>query len=116
VLTETVIEMSDSRQVPTVWKNLHVAEEVVLRKQVTERTEKVRETVRRDMLEVEHIRKPAAASFAQDIEARAEIAPPVPHEAPQDRRAQQNPREHEEPQYKKQAQGSLQPAAVGQNG
>ena len=26
VLTETVIEMSDSRQVPTVWKSLHVAE------------------------------------------------------------------------------------------
>jgi uncharacterized protein (TIGR02271 family) len=110
VLTETVIEMSDSRQVPTVWKSLHVAEEVVLRKQVTERTEKVRDTVRRDVLEVEHPRQPAAASrdiasSAQNIEARAEIAPPVPHEAPQDKRAQQSPQKHEEPQDKKQGQG-----------
>jgi stress response protein YsnF len=54
VLTETVIEMSDSRQVPRVWKSLHVAEEVVLRKQVTERVEHVRETVRRDVVDVEH--------------------------------------------------------------
>jgi len=56
LLTETVVEMSDSREVPTVWKSLHVAEEVVLRKQVTERTEKVRETVRRDVVEVDQNR------------------------------------------------------------
>lgn len=105
VLTETVVEMSDSRQVPTVWKSLHVAEEVVLRKQVTERTENVRETVRRDVLEVEHPRQPAAASSAKEIEA-----PPVPQEAPHDKRAQQNPREHEEAQDKKHDQGSPPPA------
>jgi uncharacterized protein (TIGR02271 family) len=58
VLTETVVEMSDTHQVPTVWKSLHVAEEVVLRKQATERTEKVRETVRRDVVDVEHDREP----------------------------------------------------------
>ena len=115
VLTETVIEMSDSRQIPTVWKSLHVAEEVVLRKQVTERTENVRETVRRDVLEVEHPRQLAAgpvhaASSAPDIEARAEIAPPLPHEAPHDKRAPQNHREHEEPQDKKHGQGSPHPA------
>ena len=115
VLTETVIEMSDSRQVPTVWKSLHVAEEVVLRKQVTERTENVRETVRRDVLEVEHPRQPAAApvhiaSAGQNIEARAEIASPVAHETPDDKRAHQNPREHEESQDKKHGQGSPQPA------
>ena len=46
--------MSDRGQVPTVWKRLHLAEEVVLRKRVTERTEKVRETVRRDVVDVEH--------------------------------------------------------------
>ena len=54
LFTETVIEMSDSREVLTVWKSLHVAEEVVLRKQVTERTEKVRDTMRRDVVEVDH--------------------------------------------------------------
>ena len=114
VLTETVIEMSDSRQVPTVWKSLHVAEEVVLRKQVTERTENVRETVRRDVLEVEHPRQTAAApihaaSSAPDSEARAEIAPPAPHEAPRDKRAHEDRREHEEPQDKKHGQGSAHP-------
>ena len=57
VLTETVIEMSDSHQVPRVWKTLHVAEEVVLRKQVTERVERVRETVRHDVIDVEHDRE-----------------------------------------------------------
>lgn len=113
VLTETVIEMSDSRQVPTVWKSLHVAEEVVLRKQVTERTEKVRETVRRDVLEVEHSRQPVAAPLpaasGESIEARAEIAPPVPHEASHDKRTQ-TAREHVEPQDKQQDQGSPHPA------
>jgi stress response protein YsnF len=56
VLSETVVEMSDSHQVPTVWKSQHVAEEVVLRMQVTERTETVRDTVRRDVVDVEHDR------------------------------------------------------------
>lgn len=54
VLTETVVEMSDSRQVPQVWKSVHVAEEVFLRRQVTERREQVREVLRRDVVEVEH--------------------------------------------------------------
>ena len=57
VLTETVIEMSDSRQFPQVWKTVHVAEEVVLRREVTERKEQVRETLRHDVLEVEHDRE-----------------------------------------------------------
>jgi len=54
VLTETVIEMSDSRQFPQVWKTVHVTEEVVLRREITERNERVRETLRHDVLEVEH--------------------------------------------------------------
>lgn len=72
VLTETVIEMSDSRQVPTAWKSLHVAEEVVLRKQVTERTEAVRDTVRRDVVDVEHdTRAPRATALATVPQPRA---------------------------------------------
>jgi uncharacterized protein (TIGR02271 family) len=70
LLTETVVEMSDSREVPTVWKSLHVAEEVVLRKQVTERTEKVRDTVRRDVVEVDHSRK----ELTQPAEFTAKVA------------------------------------------
>jgi stress response protein YsnF len=85
VLTETVIEMSDSRQVPTVWKSLHVVGEVVLRKQVIERTEKVRETVRRDVVDVEHARETVSAP-AYEVESSAEM-----HEAQAEHRAQTPP-------------------------
>jgi stress response protein YsnF len=76
VLTDTVTEMSDSSQVPTVWKSVHVGEEVVLRRQVTERTERVRETLRRDVVDVEHERAEVLAPPApkQRIEAEAEGA------------------------------------------
>lgn len=62
VLTETIIEMSESHQVPQVWKSVHVAEEVVLKREVTERKERVRETLKRDVVEVE-----------QDHEGRATV-------------------------------------------
>ena len=73
VLTDTVVEMSDSSQVPTVWKSVHVGEEVVLRRQVTERTERVRETLRRDVVDVEHKRAevPAPSAPKQRIEAES---------------------------------------------
>jgi uncharacterized protein (TIGR02271 family) len=78
VLTDTVVEMSDSSQVPTVWKSVHVGEEVVLRRQVTERTERVRETLRRDVVDVEHERAevlaPRAPSLAHDAEAAMQRA------------------------------------------
>lgn len=86
VLTETVIEMSDSTQVPTVWKSLHVAEEVVLRKQVTERTEKVRETVRRDVVDVEHDRAEVSVTAAHDVEAHVDHLPALRQEAAEERR------------------------------
>ncbi len=66
VLTETVIEMSDSRQVPQVWKSVHVAEEIVLRREVTERKERVRETLRRDVVEVEHDEEGPGAAGADN--------------------------------------------------
>ena len=87
VLTETVIEMSDSTQVPTVWKSLHVAEEVVLRKQVTERTEKVRETVRRDVVDVEHDRAEVADAPIRKVETHVDHLPALRHEAEDGHRA-----------------------------
>ena len=78
VLTDTVVEMSDSSQVPTVWKSVHVGEEVVLRRQVTERTERVRETLRRDVVDVEHERAevpaPRALSPARETAAATQRA------------------------------------------
>ena len=86
VLTETIIEMSDSTQVPTVWKSLHVAEEVVLRKQVTERTENVRETVRRDVVDVEHDRAEGSAAQTQEVTGHVDHLPALRTDAAGDRR------------------------------
>ncbi len=52
-LTEKSVEMTDSFEVVNAWKSVRVLEEVVLRKEVTERVETVRDTVRRDEIEVE---------------------------------------------------------------
>jgi uncharacterized protein (TIGR02271 family) len=97
VLTETVVEMSDSREVPTVWKSLHVAEEVVLRKQVTERTEKVRDTVRRDVVDVERARETLPAP----VEVVSEAAESVRQQAAALRHAAEEERQSETAQQEK---------------
>jgi uncharacterized protein (TIGR02271 family) len=78
VLTETVVEMSNSSQVPTVSKSVYVGEEVVLRRQVTERTQRVRETLRRDVIDVQQERAevpaPRAPALAYDTEAATQRA------------------------------------------
>jgi stress response protein YsnF len=53
VLTEVTVEMSDSNEVPVISKSVHLVEEILLRKEVTARTETIRDTVRRDTLEIE---------------------------------------------------------------
>ena len=53
VLTEVTVEMSETNEVPVVSKSVHLVEEVLLRKEVTARTEKIRDTVKRDKLEIE---------------------------------------------------------------
>lgn len=77
VLTETVVEMTDSRQVPQVWKSIHVAEEVVLRREVTEHKKRVHETLRRDVIEVEHDRtaRIGAETEVEVIPARRPAGP-----------------------------------------
>jgi len=82
ILTETAIEMSDSYEVVDVWKSVRVTEEVVLRREVTERHETVRDTVRRDEVVVEHakhsvpaiqqVSKPEPAYLAADLKTAAE--------------------------------------------
>ena len=52
-LTEKSVEMTDTFEVVNAWKSVRVLEEVVLRKEVTERVETVHDTVRRDEIEVE---------------------------------------------------------------
>ena len=53
LLTEVTVEMSDFNEVPVVSKSTHLVEEVLLRKEVTARIETIRDTVRRDTLEIE---------------------------------------------------------------
>jgi stress response protein YsnF len=53
VLTEVTVEMSDFNEVPVVSKSVHLIEEVLLRKELTARTETIHDTVRRDKLEIE---------------------------------------------------------------
>lgn len=53
VLTEVTLEMTDSNEFPVVSKAVHLVEEVLLRKEVTARTETIRDTVKRDTLEIE---------------------------------------------------------------
>ncbi len=83
VLSDTVVEMSDSSQVPTVWKSVHVGEEVVLRRQVTERTERVRETLRRDVVDVEHGHAEVHAPPAPKLRIEAESEGAERHAQPQ---------------------------------
>ena len=82
VLAESVIEMSDSFEVAEVWKSVRVTEEVVLRREVTERRETVRDTVRHDEVVVEQAKRslpafPQAstsepAHLAADLQTAAE--------------------------------------------
>ena len=65
ILTETAIEMSDSFEVAEVWKSVRVTEEVVLRREVTERHETVRDTVRRDEVVVEQARRRLPSARAE---------------------------------------------------
>jgi uncharacterized protein (TIGR02271 family) len=54
VLTEVTIEMIETSEVPVVGKSVKVREEVVVRRERTQRIETVRETVRRDEIEIRH--------------------------------------------------------------
>jgi stress response protein YsnF/hemerythrin-like domain-containing protein len=60
ILTEVTVEVVETEEVPTVTKRMRLREEVVVRTERTQRVETVRETVRRDEVEVEQSgRKPA---------------------------------------------------------
>ncbi|MGG5818289.1 YsnF/AvaK domain-containing protein [Falsiroseomonas sp. HW251] len=106
VLTETIVEMRDSTQVAEAWKSVHVAEEVVLRREVTERRQRVRETLKRDVLEVEQDNRDqhraeaavgraiegsvAEAARRAETEARAEQS----RESEDERRRREAPKDH----------------------
>jgi uncharacterized protein (TIGR02271 family) len=49
---ERTVEVRETEEVPVVEKTARVAEEVAIRKEATERTETVKDTVRREEVEV----------------------------------------------------------------
>jgi uncharacterized protein (TIGR02271 family) len=53
ILTEVTVEVVETEEVPTVNKRMRLREEVVVRTERTQRVETVRETVRRDEVEIE---------------------------------------------------------------
>ncbi len=53
-LTEVTVEMIETSEVPLVAKGVKVREEVVVRRERTRRVETVRDTVRRDEIEIAH--------------------------------------------------------------
>ncbi|WP_372622909.1 hemerythrin domain-containing protein [Falsiroseomonas sp.] len=53
ILTEVTVEVVETEEVPTVSKRMRLREEVVVRMERTQRVETVRETVRRDEVEIE---------------------------------------------------------------
>ncbi len=71
VLTESVVEMSDSFEVAEVWKSVRVTEEVVLRREVTQRHETVRDTVRHDEVVVEHVSRALPAPRLEAVASHA---------------------------------------------
>ena len=52
VLTELTLEVTETEEVPTVGKRTRLREEIVVRTERTERVETVRETLRRDEVEI----------------------------------------------------------------
>jgi uncharacterized protein (TIGR02271 family) len=58
--TDKTIEMTETHEEPVISKTARVTEEVSLHKEVADRVEKVRDTVRRDEVEVEQV--PGSAS------------------------------------------------------
>ena len=54
ILTDVTVEMIETSEVPVVAKGVRVREEVVVRRERTRRVETVRDTVRRDEIEIAH--------------------------------------------------------------
>jgi hypothetical protein len=71
-LTEVTVEMIETSEVPFVAKNVKVREEIVVRRERTRRVETVRDTVRRDEIEIAHSEENERAPRRQRALARAE--------------------------------------------
>jgi Domain of unknown function (DUF2382)/Hemerythrin HHE cation binding domain len=67
ILTEVTVEIVETEEVPTVEKRLRLREEIVVRTERTQRIETVKETVRRDEVEIQ---QPSRKSGTPSTKAR----------------------------------------------
>jgi len=58
---ERVVEVHETEEVPVVGKTARVVEEVAIRRETTERTETMKDTVRREEVEVDKVGEPGTA-------------------------------------------------------
>ena len=70
LLTERVIEFGEMREEPVISKQAVVREELVVRKDVKKRTERIADTVRRTEVDVERLRPSAEGAENGDSTAR----------------------------------------------
>ena len=63
-LTELTVEMIETTEVPLVAKGLKVREEVVVRRERTKRVETVRDTIRRDEIEISNAQERSSSRRA----------------------------------------------------
>ncbi|MEO8716047.1 MAG: DUF2382 domain-containing protein [Acetobacteraceae bacterium] len=79
-LTELTIEVVETDEVPVVAKGVQLREEIVVRTERTERVATLRETVRQDEVEIEHVSAPAgrARGYIPETSGRREPPGPLP--------------------------------------
>jgi uncharacterized protein (TIGR02271 family) len=53
--TDTMMEVTDTVEQPVISKSAHIAEEIVIRREASDRVEIVRDTVRRQEIQVENV-------------------------------------------------------------
>ena len=76
ILTEVTVEVVETAEVPVVGKRIRLREEIVVRTERTQRVETVRETVRRDEVEIRAARRGAGRPAAPH-RRRGALTPPV---------------------------------------
>jgi hypothetical protein len=81
-LVEREYVMSDSREVPVVTKQTRVRGNVVLRKQINNRVEVIRDVVRYADVEIEQPQRMPVVTQPQDVQVHQDVPPHEHHEAP----------------------------------
>jgi stress response protein YsnF len=67
-LSEKTVEATETSETPVIWKGVRVREEVVLRLESSERVETVRDTVRRDEVDIQ---QPSRAMVPREVKIEA---------------------------------------------